>query len=182
MVLPDDRVLTFTDCAVVPEPTPVQLADIAIAAARDRHALVGDEPRVAFLSYSTHASAESARVARVREALECFRRRAPEIVADGELQVDAALVPEIAARKAPGSPVEGRANILVFPDLDSANIGYKLVERLAAPGPGPADERPLARGEFRGYCGGRRAGGVAGGRVKSGYQLSAIGYQSWRSP
>lgn len=131
MVLPDDRVLTFTDCAVVPDPTPSQLADIALAAARDRLNLVGDEPRVAFLSYSTRASAESAGIARIREAVECFRSRAPEIAADGELQVDAALVPEIAARKAPGSPLDGRANILVFPDLDSGNIGYKLVQRLA---------------------------------------------------
>lgn len=131
MVLPDDRVLTFTDCAVVPDPTPDQLADIALAAARDRLRLVGDEPRVAFLSYSTRASAESAGIARVREAVECFRSRAPEIAADGELQVDAALVPEIAARKAPGSPLGGQANILVFPDLDSGNIGYKLVQRLA---------------------------------------------------
>jgi phosphate acetyltransferase len=131
MVLPDGRVLTFADCAVVPEPTPVQLADIAIAAARDRNRLVGDQPRVAFLSYSTRQSAEGVRVARVREALENFQARAPEIPADGEIQADAALVPEVAARKAPGSPLAGAANVLIFPDLDSGNIGYKLVQRLA---------------------------------------------------
>jgi len=131
MILPDGRVLTFTDCAVVPEPSPAQLADIALAAARDRTRLVGDTPRVAFLSYSTRGSAQGPRIERQREALACFRRLAPDIAADGELQVDAALVPEIAARKAPGSALAGAANVLVFPDLDSGNIGYKLVQRLA---------------------------------------------------
>jgi phosphate acetyltransferase len=138
MVLPDGRVFTFTDCAVVPDPTPAQLVDIALSAARDRVALVGDQPRVAFLSFSTRGSAEVPAITRVREAAELFRARVPEIAADGELQVDAALVPEIAARKAPGSPIGGQANILVFPDLDSGNIGYKLVQRLggaAALGP-----------------------------------------------
>jgi phosphate acetyltransferase len=131
MVLPDDRVLTFTDCAVVPEPTPEQLAEIALAAARDRPRLVGDVPRVAFLSYSTKGSARGGPVDRVRDAALRFRDLAPGIASDGELQVDAALVPEVSERKAQGSPVGGRANVLVFPDLNAGNIAYKLVQRLA---------------------------------------------------
>jgi phosphate acetyltransferase len=131
MVLPDDTVLTFTDCAVVPEPTPGQLAEIALAAARDRPRLVGDSPRVAFLSYSSKGSAQGAHVARVQEAAAHFQQLAPNILSDGELQADAALSPEVGERKAPGSPVAGRANVLVFPDLDAGNIAYKLVQRLA---------------------------------------------------
>jgi phosphate acetyltransferase len=130
MVLPGDSVLTFTDCAVVPEPTPGQLAEIALAAARDRARLVGDTPRVAFLSYSSKGSAGGPHVARVQEAAAHFQQLAPNIASDGELQADAALNQEVAERKAPGSPVGGRANILVFPDLDAGNIGYKLVQRL----------------------------------------------------
>jgi len=126
-----EQVLTFTDAAVVPEPDPNQLAEIATAASRARQAIVGDEPRVAFLSYSTRGSAEGADIDRIREAVLLFRRNNPGIAADGELQVDAAIVPDVADRKAPGSPVAGKANVLVFPDLASGNIAYKLVNRLA---------------------------------------------------
>ncbi|HWN20076.1 MAG TPA: phosphate acyltransferase [Gemmatimonadales bacterium] len=131
MVLPDDTVLTFTDCAVVPEPTPGQLAEIALAAARDRSKLVGDAPRVVFLSYSTKGSAGGPHVARVQEAAARFHQLAPNIASDGEMQADAALSPDVGERKAPGSPIAGRANVLVFPDLDAGNIAYKLVQRLA---------------------------------------------------
>ena len=130
MILPNDTVLTFTDCAVVPEPTPGQLAEIALAAARDRSRLVGDSPRVAFLSYSTKGSAGGPHVARVQEAAAHFQQLAPNIASDGELQVDAALNAAVGERKAPGSLVAGRANVLVFPDLDAGNIGYKLTQWL----------------------------------------------------
>jgi phosphate acetyltransferase len=145
MVTPDDAVLTFTDCAVVPEPTPGQLAEIALAAARDRSRLVGDSPRVAFLSYSTKGSAKGPHVARVQEAAAHFQQLAPNIASDGELQADAALSPQVCERKAPGSPVAGRANVLVFPDLDAGNIGYKLVQRLG----GAAAIGPILQGLAR---------------------------------
>ncbi len=142
MVLPAEagreRVLTFADCAVLPDPTPEQLAEIAILAADNHHRLVQEVPHVAFLSFSTRGSAEHPNVEKVRAALKIARERRPDLHLDGELQLDAAIVPAVGKRKAPDSVVAGHANVLVFPNLDAGNIGYKLAQRLggaAAIGP-----------------------------------------------
>lgn len=126
-----ERVLTFADCAVLPEPTAEQLAEIACLAADRHHRLTREVPHVAMLSFSTRGSADHPRVAKVREATALARARRPDLHIDGELQADAALVPSVGQRKAAGSVVAGHANVLVFPDLDAGNIGYKLVQRLA---------------------------------------------------
>lgn len=125
-----DGLLLFADCAVTPNPTAPQLAEIAVTTGKTLQALVGEEPRVAMLSFSTKGSAKDVLVDKVVEATELAKKLAPEMQIDGEMQADAALVASVAASKAPGSEVAGKANVLVFPTLEVGNISYKLVQRL----------------------------------------------------
>ncbi len=137
MQLPDaswgsDGIMIFSDCAVIPTPSSEQLADIAMSAAQSCRSFIGAEPVAAFLSYSTKGSGgnKDENILRVQEAVRILTERKPDFVFDGELQTDAALVPSVTQKKAPDSPVEGKVNTLIFPDLGSGNIGYKLVQRL----------------------------------------------------
>jgi phosphate acetyltransferase len=122
--------LIFSDCAVVPDPTPEQLADISMSAAQSCREFLGAEPVVALMSFSTKGSAKHDAVSKVQSAVEILKSRNPDFIFDGELQADAALVPSVTDKKAPDSPVRGKVNTLVFPDLGAGNIGYKLVQRL----------------------------------------------------
>ena len=136
MVVPDcdygeNGVLLFADCAIFPEPNAEELADIAIASAKTAKVLLDFDPKVAMLSFSTKGSAKHKLIDKVVKATNIVREKAPEIDVDGELQADAALIPDIGKRKAPGSKIAGKANVLIFPDLQAANISYKLVQRLA---------------------------------------------------
>ena len=127
----ENGVFIFGDSGLVENPTAEELSEIAISSSKSFHQLTGKEPKVAMLSYSTYGSAHSELTEKVIEATKLLKEKEPNLICDGELQLDAAIVPEIAASKAPGSPVAGKANTLIFPNLDAGNIGYKLVQRLA---------------------------------------------------
>lgn len=130
LAAPYHQPVVFADCGLVIEPDANELAEIAIASSASFTALTGQTPRAAMLSFSTKGSAKAPSVDRTNEALQLVRAQAPTLAIDGELQFDAAFVPDVAARKAPGSPIEGAANVFIFPNLDAGNIGYKIAQRL----------------------------------------------------
>ena len=132
MIAPDGRhQYILADCAVVPEPSSDTLADIAVASAEKAKNLLKQEPRVAMLSFSTKGSSNHPRAGMIREAVDKVKEQAPDMMVDGELQLDAAIVPQVASMKAPGSAIAGKANVLVFPSLEAGNIGYKMLQRMA---------------------------------------------------
>lgn len=145
MAFPDGKVLTYADCGVVPYPDKDQLADIAIESARTHKLLTQSEPRVAMLSFSTKGSANHERVELVQQALQKAQQKDPALFIDGEFQFDAAFIPEVARRKAPGSKVAGSTNVFIFPNLDAGNIAYKITERLG----GASATGPILQGLAR---------------------------------
>lgn len=146
MELPDERVFTYGDCAVVPYPDSSQLADIAIDSGQTHLRLTGSEPKIAFLSFSTKGSARHESVSKVEEACRIAKGKSSWVI-DGEIQFDTAVVPAIAERKAPDSELKGQANVLIFPNLDAGNIGYKITERLA----GAVATGPILQGLAKPY-------------------------------
>jgi phosphate acetyltransferase len=145
MAMPHGNVFTYADCGVVPYPDERQLADIALESAQTHERLTGNRAKVAMLSFSTKGSAPNERSQLVRDALQIAKQKDPNLVIDGELQFDAAYVPEIAARKAPDSILSGQANVFIFPNLDAGNIAYKITERLA----GASATGPILQGLAR---------------------------------
>ena len=127
----DNGILVFSDCALNQNPDSDQLSEIALSTAESFRKIIGGEPRIAMLSYSTYGSAKADEVTKVQEATKLAKEKAPDLIIDGELQLDAALVPSVCQSKAPGSIIAGKANTIIFPELNAGNIGYKLVERLA---------------------------------------------------
>ena len=125
----EDGIFVFGDCGLVENPNSDELSEIAISSSKSFKQLTNKEPKVAMLSYSTYGSAHSELTEKVVEATKLLKEKAPDLICDGEIQLDAAIIPEVAERKAPGSPLQGKANILIFPDLDAGNIGYKLTQR-----------------------------------------------------